>query len=396
MDTNENKRSKGYIFNASFIAYFCIMLALVLLRLLFLYGVFDFAGDEGMDLIFTFISQILILGLAPVLIISLLFKKGVKGTLDYLQVKKPKPYIFIAFAIAICGYLVNIAVNLITTIIYSALGWHSGGGAARTSYPVWLLLLNIVFISVFPAICEEITHRGLVLKAMKTGGASDAKIIFMNGLFFGLFHMYLGQTAFTLVMGCIMALLVVKSKSIIPAVIMHFTNNFISVMIEFISVKMPASDAPATDAEILSTFGVILLLCALGITGFVLLILLFIKRARKAGDCPPKKKFIPPPPQYGMGNFFAPPQFQCIQLSAQPRHFAAAIQPRNQSNYYFNPYAPQPPVQYPVIQQQPFGWQVQPGLPANKIKLSAKYKVFYFATIILAGAITIISFITGL
>ena len=421
-DTNENniaerERSGRYVHNAGFIAYFCIILALVLLRLLIYglmsWGALDWAGDNGIDLIFTFVSQILILGLAPVLLIGRRFKKGVKGTVEFLQFKKPKPYIFIAFLIGAAGFVVyNIFLNSILSNVYSAMGWHDyRGGGATEPQPVWLFLLNILFIAVFPAICEEITHRGLLVKAMREGGASDVKIIFVTGLLFGLFHMSMGQFVFAMAMGWVAALLVVKSKSIWPAVIVHFVNNFIVTVISFAVSRMPETEAVAQTAEeaalAAAVFNVILwIFCIIATAVFVLLILWFINRARKAGDCPPKKKFAPAQMQFGAGNPFA--QTQGIQLSSQPRHFSAAIQPRNQNNSPFappsaNPFAPPQfynsyafaPVQY-LPAQQPFGWQTQPPIVPDKPKLSAKDKIFYYAAVMLAGAITLISFIQGL
>ena len=377
--TENKERSKRYLYNAGFIAYFCIILALVFLRLV-IYLAFQYLPqdsivleylDKYVDYIFTFVAQILIMALAPILVIALLFKKGFKGTMDYLQVKKPKPYIYLAFAIGVCGYVINIIISVISDTFFGFFGWQAGTGEIRADYPVWLLLISILFTAVLPGICEEITHRGLVLKTMKEGGASDKKIILINGVFFGLFHMYLGQTAFTMVMGCIMALLVIKSKSIIPAIFMHFINNFISVMISFIYSNVNLTESAAIAS------GVIILLLAPGaIAGFVLFILLFIKKARKAGDCPPKKKKIPQPNmQYGTNPFAPPPPV--VHLSSQPQHFAPPVQPLCQSA---NPDA---------------FFQTEPVTPGG-FKPKARDNIFFWATIILAGLITFISFLTGI
>ena len=414
-ETSAAKRSGRYIYNASFIMYFGIMLALVFLRLLFMWGAFDGVSDDAANYIFTFVSQILILGLAPLLLIACLFKKGFKGTLEYLQVKKPKPYIFLAFAIGIAGFVAyNMFLNAILNIIYSAIGWHGGGGAI-THIPVWQLFVEILFFSVFPAVCEEIAHRGMVFRAMKEGGESDAKIIWMSGLFFGLFHMALGQTVFAMVMGFIAALLVVKSKSIVPAVILHFTNNFIVSVVRFIYSRLP--DGGASGSVSAGIALLIFLLYIAATVALILLILLFIKRARKAGDCPPKIKQN----QFMPINAAVPPFAPGIQLSAQPTHASAPIRPQSQGgvppvlfaplNPYapptaFNPYAPPntPPAPFnPYAPPQAYSPYFQPlaavrppAKPRRKKIIFAKDKIFYYAAILLAGLITVVSFVNGL
>lgn len=405
-------RSDRYIFNVSFIAYFIMIVALALLRVIIYFGAFDWAGDDGIDLIFTFISQIVILAGGSLVLITCFFKKGFKGALDYLQVKKPKPYIFLAFIIGFFGFFANMIINIISSLIFTALGWHTSSGA-ETVYPVWMFFVSVLFTAVFPGICEEIAHRGLVLKAAKAGGASDAKAILISGLLFGLFHMYIGQTVFTFIMGCVMALMTVKSKSIIPAFIMHFTNNFMSVCLNFASQYYPIFDVLDSN---LGLFGLFILFCIISIPVLILLLVLFVRRARKAGDCPPKKQFVYQPPYvpympYGQGNPFSsyPQPFQPAApqyMKPQSQQFlgGAPVQPENQTAgwpyaaqqpynpymqapnpYAFNPYAP--PVAPPVQSEPP---------KAAGFKPSFRDKIFYYATIIFAAMITIISFISGL
>ncbi len=447
-------RSKKYVFNASFITYFIIILALVVLRLVIYLGAFNWAEDAGIgiDYIFTFIAQIIILAACPFILIAHFFKKGIKGTFEYLQFKKPKPYIFLGFALGFFGYFCNILINIIFTTILTLLGWGgAGGGGATEAFPVWMLFVSILFSAVLPGICEEITHRGLVLRATKAGGATDLNAAMLSGLFFGLFHMYIGQTFFTAFMGVMMAILVLKSKSIWPAIFMHFTNNLINVWMQFSDANdlfgAPQYAALATENPVLLFF-----LLALAAGAFIGFMFLFVSRARKAGDCPPKAvkpaayyyPATPYAPYYGYGMPQQPLQGGFRPAAQQQNSALGSITPENQQSlpqqpaqspnpYYtgqqpVNPYNPfggaygqSQPGQAPYFQANPYynaapqvynPYQPAPvytaappaaqaanpavepdGTPVFKPK--ARDRIFFIATIVLASLITIVSLISG-
>jgi hypothetical protein len=50
---------------------------------------------------------------------------------------------------------------------------------------------------------------------------------------FRTFHQYIFQTFYTGVFGMVIVLVVLKTKSALPAMIIHFTNNFVAVIGEF-------------------------------------------------------------------------------------------------------------------------------------------------------------------
>ena len=93
-------------------------------------------------------------------------------------------------------------------------------------------IVAIIFTGILPAVCEEIAHRGLLLNGLKRLGLTRA-IIFSTVLF-GLIHLNIMQAFYAMVMGALMAIAVVASGSIIPAMIIHFMNNSINVYLEYV------------------------------------------------------------------------------------------------------------------------------------------------------------------
>ncbi|MDR1092512.1 MAG: CPBP family intramembrane metalloprotease [Clostridiales bacterium] len=341
------------VYNASFIAYFCILVGAALLRLIIYWGAFASLSDDAVDYVFTFITQILLLGAGPVLLIGLYFKKGAKGTLHYLQVKKPKGYFFFAFLIGFVGFFATYFIALVWNIILSSFGYNQSG-SAFSIYTFGQFALAALFIGVFPAVCEEITHRGLLLRAQKSAGLSDRSLIVMNALLFGLFHMYIGQTFYTAILGGVMAFVTVKSKSILPAMFIHFTNNFMNVYAEFAYLNgLPGQGfyaALQNAAENLGPAILLILFCLLCVPALFALCYAFLRLARRAGDAPPPKPRVRPI-YYGPYNpyaFYNQYQNPNAPYGNNPNQNPNA--PYADPNAPQNPYAPRNPYGQP----QPF------------------------------------------
>ena len=91
--------------------------------------------------------------------------------------------------------------------------------------------MQVVLVAVLPAICEETTHRGLLIHGYSMLGIKRAVIY--SSLMFGLMHLNINQFFYATILGFLIALSTLMSKSIIPAMIIHFMNNFISTYISF-------------------------------------------------------------------------------------------------------------------------------------------------------------------
>lgn len=98
-------------------------------------------------------------------------------------------------------------------------------------------LIEIVFyilsVAVVPAISEEILFRGLLFSVLRKH--SDGFAILISSLIFGLYHGNFVQIPFAFIVGLILSLTVVYTNSIIPAIIIHFSNNLFSVICDILS-----------------------------------------------------------------------------------------------------------------------------------------------------------------
>ena len=91
-----------------------------------------------------------------------------------------------------------------------------------------------VMIGVFalvPAVCEEVAFRGFILSGLERGHRARSAIL-LSALMFGFLHVLLSlfqQLFNATLLGIVLGLLAVRSKSILPGIIFHFLNNAIAV-----------------------------------------------------------------------------------------------------------------------------------------------------------------------
>lgn len=90
--------------------------------------------------------------------------------------------------------------------------------------PRWLLL---VVFALTPAICEELAFRGFILSGLARGGRL-AIAIGISSVMFGIIHMIPQQAFNAALLGLLLGLLAVYSRSLFPAMAFHFVNNAIA------------------------------------------------------------------------------------------------------------------------------------------------------------------------
>ena len=104
--------------------------------------------------------------------------------------------------------------------------------------------LVILCVAVVPALAEELLFRGLVLQAfrgiLRNGGA-----VVVSALGFGLFHMNLHRIFPQAALGVLLAVIVLRTGSIWPAVLAHAVHNAILVGWTLSSGDLEAEVAPA-------------------------------------------------------------------------------------------------------------------------------------------------------
>jgi membrane protease YdiL (CAAX protease family) len=102
----------------------------------------------------------------------------------------------------------------------------------ETIQPTFIsLVLHLISTAVLPAIIEEFIFRGYVLGSLRAHG--DGVAIVVSAALFGLFHGNLTQIPFAFILGLVMGYLMVATNSILPAVLVHFANNAMSVLLSY-------------------------------------------------------------------------------------------------------------------------------------------------------------------
>lgn len=92
-------------------------------------------------------------------------------------------------------------------------------------------IFAVLFVmAVTPAICEEMMFRGMIFHGMKAKYRTAAAIVSVAVLF-GLYHMSLVKFIPTGLLGLVLCYTVYVTDSIYPAMLMHFINNALSVLI---------------------------------------------------------------------------------------------------------------------------------------------------------------------
>lgn len=92
-----------------------------------------------------------------------------------------------------------------------------------TSTSIMGMILFFIQTAILPAIFEELFVRKAILGYSKKFGVTFA--ILVSALVFGLLHMNLAQGIFAFLTGIILGYVVVKTKRLFPAMIIHFLNN---------------------------------------------------------------------------------------------------------------------------------------------------------------------------
>ncbi len=133
--------------------------------------------------------------------------------------------------------------------------------------PFWISVLSI---AVTPAICEEALLRGVIMDGYRN--VNVKKMILLNGLLFGLFHLNLHQFAYTFIMGIVLAGVVYITDSIFASMIIHFTNNLLSVILMYMGKDVdPTASMEAAGYSI----GNILIIAAIIIVSILVTLWLF-------------------------------------------------------------------------------------------------------------------------
>jgi len=230
----------------------------VLVGFLYLVGGIPFQlafGEVGLLL-----SQVLFMGLPPIVYCALRGYSLVR-TFSIRLPTAPQlagGFVLLATGLVIAWFLAW-AQSLVTPVpkeyVEAMAAFITADSPARL---LWLIIL----VALVPAISEELVFRGVLLSGFRSRAPAYAAVI-LTGLLFGLFHLS-PATGFRVLptawMGMILAWVVIASGSLPLAIILHFANNALIVVL----ASAAATRGFITDTEAAPPF----LLLALALGGF--------------------------------------------------------------------------------------------------------------------------------
>ena len=206
-------------------AVFCFILILMLQFVAMKYMGTDLnAPDPGSSMMRLIVVQQLSMIACPAVFMGLLLTTSLRATLRLRMPSLTSMAIGISLAVIAHPLTMELSRFLVEYKVFPDLPESAGRVIAlmRTDErPTWLLLL--VF-AVTPAICEELAFRGFILSGLARGGRL-AIAVGISSLMFGIIHMIPQQAFNAALLGLVLGLLAIYSRSLFPAMAFHFCNN---------------------------------------------------------------------------------------------------------------------------------------------------------------------------
>lgn len=212
-------------------------LAMVLSSVLLFTGHLDITGKTGVGGI-PYSIYYLLNGIAEFsgffmvpIIFCLIFKFKLSDALPVRGEGKYNIPLLVIGGYAICT-ISNYAVSLLNDNL-SMFGLENTSGIVTEAKTPKEQIIYFICIAIIPAITEEIAFRGVVLNFLRPYG--DGFAVLISAILFGLVHGNFVQIPFAFIVGLVCAVLVVKTNSIIPSILLHLLNNGTSVILDCIS-----------------------------------------------------------------------------------------------------------------------------------------------------------------
>lgn len=192
-------------------------------------GIVDYNSLLSTDNISTFLMSSIASAMSMFLIGILYCLVSGTDLAKTVAFEKTKPSLL--FPLILFGWAVAFIANYLGSLFYSAVSIFGLTTDIETKYGEmnWLeIALYVLSVSIIPALAEEFAFRGIILGKLRKHG--DAFAIFTSALLFGMMHGNIVQIPFAFLVGLALAFVTVKANSLLPAIIVHFLNNFISVL----------------------------------------------------------------------------------------------------------------------------------------------------------------------
>lgn len=218
------KNKKIFIIN---LIYFTAMTCIAFLFILGYLGVFT------NDVISSVLIQIVTMFSIPMLMYTLLVSKNFKTTFKDAGFKKISGKVLgISFLLGIILYLLNTFIATGTQSIIALFGFEYIPSNSTIILDYEFLIKEFILTAILPAFCEEFLHRGIMLFT-KTKYSNPKICLITSSILFGLMHLNINQFFYAAILGFFIGYVAIISNSIYPAIIIHFSNNFLSTYFNY-------------------------------------------------------------------------------------------------------------------------------------------------------------------
>lgn len=218
--------------------YFIVLIALTAVRMINALGFGKGWTSNESDINYTLITQILCMGVLPFTLYVLLIlrkenKKVVELFKDFRYQMPSVKVIVLSFVAGFIFYYATIGISSIWSGLLKLIGFTNISDPGTIFTKPGDLILWIFIIGVLPGVFEEFTHRGLITANYEK--SSEEEGVLISALLFALMHQNIRQFGYALAGGVVLGYFLTKSKSIIPPMILHFTNNTLNTVIDYSS-----------------------------------------------------------------------------------------------------------------------------------------------------------------
>jgi len=165
----------------------------------------------------------------------ILFLVTEKKRIDILSLKAPEMSKKALVSAVIIGVgFCNFAslLSYILQVEFSLFGLPLPSSDVELPTGVFGMIMSFLSTAFLPAFLEEFAMRGVVLGKLRKFG--DEFAVFASAFLFGILHAHLKQIFFAFLVGLALGYIAVRAKSIWPAVVIHFLNNGVSVVMTYL------------------------------------------------------------------------------------------------------------------------------------------------------------------
>lgn len=191
-----------------------------------------------------------------------------------------KPDLVTSFLVVLSGCLLMVFGLGYSNILYYLL--ELIGYTSVTTLPVMKstgeILLAFLSLAILPALGEELLVRGSIFTSLK-GSVGTKRAVLFSALFFALMHGSVAQLGHQFLVGLVCAVFVVIGGSVWYGVILHLTNNAVTVGLNVINSASTLTATPTAEQFFTSwSFPACIALCVLGLIGVYFVIRYALRR----------------------------------------------------------------------------------------------------------------------